>query len=170
MSNTRLTTTDLHNALHELLDGDPLRADDGHPEFRLFVYHGRPARLNAELLAGFGASLSQLKSLAAALDSAEQEWENVKHPLRRRFTPHAWTCLSHLGGGETAGAWANSHRLAFGPARRSLLGDEFERSVDRRWRPWLYDPAEFEQPGSSQEPHPGCTEYDVPEAARWGRI
>ncbi|MYZ40908.1 MULTISPECIES: hypothetical protein [unclassified Streptomyces] len=80
MSNTRLTTTDLHESLHKLLDGDPLRADDGHPEFRLFVYHGRPACLNAELLAGFDASVNQLKFLAAALYTAEQKWEHVIGP------------------------------------------------------------------------------------------
>ncbi|MFF8994475.1 hypothetical protein ACF09H_32035 [Streptomyces sp. NPDC014983] len=170
MPSTRWTTTDLHQALHGLLDTDPLRADDGHPEFRLFVYHGRPARLNAQLLARFGAGLSQLKSLEAALDSSAHDWEHVKHPLRRRFTPLAWTCLSHLGGGEVAGAWANSHRLAFGPAaRRPLMGDEFERSVDRRRRPWLYDPAEF-QPDDSPGPHRGCTEYDVPQPARRGLL
>lgn len=167
MSNTRLTTTDLHESLHKLLDSDPMRADGGHPEFRLFVYHGRPACLNAELLAGFDASINQLKSLAAALDSAEQEWEHVKHPLRRRFTPHAWTCLSHLSGGDAAWAWANDHRVAFGPTRRSL-GSEVDRSIDRQWRPWPYDPAEFTQPENLREPHPGCTEYDVPQAARWG--
>lgn len=60
MSSTRLTTTHLHKALHELLLANPLRADDGHPEFPLFVYHGRPACLNAELLAGFGANINQL--------------------------------------------------------------------------------------------------------------
>ncbi len=53
------------------------------------MYHGRPACLNAELLAGFGASINQLKSLASALDAAEQDWEDVKHPLRRRFAPLA---------------------------------------------------------------------------------
>ncbi|MFE1190178.1 hypothetical protein [[Kitasatospora] papulosa] len=169
MSSTRLTTTHLHKALHELLLADPLRANDGHPELPLFVYHRRPACLNAELLAGFGANIIQLKSLAGALDAAEQEWENVKHPLRRRFTPHAWSCLGHLGGGDTAGAWANSHRQAFAPTRRSL-SPELERSIDRRKRPWLYDPAEIEQPENLREPHPGCSEYDVFPAARWGWI
>ncbi|MFJ2217905.1 hypothetical protein ACIQVO_36180 [Streptomyces sp. NPDC101062] len=169
MSSTRLTTTHIHRALHELLTAAHQRADDGHPEFPLFVYHGRPACLNSELLAGFGASINQLKSLASALDAAEQDWEDVKHPLRRRFTPLAWTCLSRLHGGDTAGAWANSHRLAFGPQRHSGNA-EFNRAIDRRRRPWLYDPAEVEQPKESREPHPGCTEYDVPRAARYGWI
>ncbi|OEV11513.1 hypothetical protein [Streptomyces nanshensis] len=47
MPRTRYTTTDLHNAVHALLEENPLRADDGHPEFRLFVYHGKPVGLDA---------------------------------------------------------------------------------------------------------------------------
>lgn len=159
MPRTRLTTTDLHDAVHKLLDEDPLRADQGHPEYRLFVYHGKPVGLDGQLLHGFGASLSQLKDLAAALDSVSWEWEDAKHPLRRRFTPLAWMCLSRLSGGGTPGAWANSHRLTFGP-RRPYLGAEWDRSIDRKRRPWLYDAAEFDQPQNDRAPHPGCSQYE----------
>ncbi len=35
VSSTRLTTTHIHRALHELLTAAPQRTDDGHPEFPL---------------------------------------------------------------------------------------------------------------------------------------
>ncbi|MFE2640208.1 hypothetical protein ACFXKF_36590 [Streptomyces scopuliridis] len=165
MARTRLTTTDLHNALHAILDENPLRADDGHPEYRVFVYHGRPTELNVTLMHGFGASLNPLKALDSALDGTDREWEHVKHPLRNRFTPLAWTCLSHLGGGDPEGAWANSHRLVFGP-RATSLGRSIDRSIDRRRRPWLYDSSEFAQTGSEHDLHPGCSVYPVPDLAR----
>ncbi|MER8119201.1 hypothetical protein [Streptomyces sp. NPDC094031] len=167
MTRSRITTTDLHNALHQLLDENPLLAAEGHPEHRLFVYHGKPVELNATLLHHFGASINQLKSLDAAIWSVENDWDRVKHPLRRRYTELAWTCLSRLGGGgDTPGAWANSHDYAFGPreVRLSWIARDYDRTLDGR-RPWLYDSAEFEQPQAKGELHPGCSAYPVPPAA-----
>ncbi|MBZ3908246.1 MULTISPECIES: hypothetical protein [Streptomyces] len=167
MARSRITTTDLHDALHQLLDENPLRADEGHPEHRLFVYHGKPVELNATLLHHFGASINQLKSLDAAIWSVENDWDKVKHPLRRRYTELAWTCLSRLSGGDTEGAWANSHDYAFGPrdVRLSWIARDYDRTLDGRRRPWLYDAAEFEQPQADRELHPGCSAYSVPPAA-----
>lgn len=165
MARTRFTTTDIHSALHALLDENPLRANDGHPEFDMFVYHGEPVMLNATLLHGFGASLNALKSLDNALDSADREWEHVKHPLRGRFTPLAWTCLSHLSGSDLEGSWANAHRLAFGP-RPTHLGRSDDRAIDRRHRPWLYDSSEFQQTGTSVDLHPGCSTFPVTDRVR----
>ncbi|WP_327359746.1 hypothetical protein [Streptomyces sp. NBC_01304] len=167
MARTRLTTTDLHTAVHELLDENPLRADEGHPEHRLFVYHGHPVTMDATLLHHFGASLSQLKSFDAELWAVENEWEKVKHSLRRRFTPLAWTCLSHLSGGGDEGAWANAHDWAFGPRTLSgVFNLDGDRALDGRRRPWLYDAEEFEQPQAHRELHPGCSQYPVPSALR----
>lgn len=153
MARSRITTTDLHDALHQLLDENPLRADEGHPEHRLFVYHGKPVELNATLLHHFGASINQLKSLDAAIWSVENDWDKVKHPLRRRYTELAWTCLSHLGGGDTPGAWANSHDYAFGPRDVTLswIARDYDRTLDGRRRP-----GSTTQPSSSS-PRPSVT-------------
>ncbi|MFI1312909.1 hypothetical protein ACH4TS_22605 [Streptomyces albidoflavus] len=168
MTRSRITTTDLHNALHQLLDENPLRANEGHPEHRLFVYHGKPVELNATLLHHFGASINQLKSLDATIWSVDNDWDRVKHPLRRRYTEPAWTCLSHLDGGDDIpGAWANSHDYAFGPRDVTLswIAHDYDRTLDGRRRPWLYDSAEFKQPQAKGELHPGCSAYPVPPAA-----
>jgi hypothetical protein len=166
---TRLTTTDVHTAVHAMLDENPLRANVGHPEYRLFVYHGKPVALNATLLHHFGASISQLKSLDEAIWAAGNDWDKVKHPLRRRFTDLAWTCLDNLHGGEDEGAWANSHEYAFGPrdARLAWIARDYDRTLDGRRRPWLYDSGEFEQPQAERELHPGCTELPLTRPRRF---
>ncbi|MCX4826645.1 hypothetical protein OG883_44195 [Streptomyces sp. NBC_01142] len=160
MPRVRHTTSDLHQTLHGLLAENELRADDAHPEYSQFVYHGRPATLTSTLLHHFGASLSQLKALEAEHRSLEWEWEKIKHPLRRRFTPLAWTCLDNLSGGAEAGDWAQSHAWAFAPRTAHTT---YDGGSDRRRRPWLYDACEFDQSGleGARALHPGCTELPL---------
>ncbi|GGU38866.1 hypothetical protein [Streptomyces violascens] len=166
MPRVRHTTSDLHQALHELLDGNALRADDAHPEYTQFVYRGKPATLAAAILHHYGASLSQLKSLEAEYLSQEWGWEDVKHPLRRRFTPLAWTCLDNLNGGPREGDWAQSHAWAFAPR---TAYSTFDGRSDRRRRPWLYDADEFGQSGVTRPSalHPGCTETPLTRPRRF---